>query len=263
MAPKLAEFIGRTFQRIRLQLESRGPRQPLVVYAPDTRSFREAIAFLGGSVPKDWVVAVAFPAREVMVLSGEHLSFLPVEEYPKTIAHEIAHLVLGADRKGIPRWYHEGLAQWLSGDGINREWSAILGMLSRQDSLVSLERLARAFSDSHRLDTLFYRQSLSFIDSVTRRHGEAVHARILDGVAKGLRFPASFRRVTGETIEEIEMLWHEELAREFSWFWFIAHSIHLFQILAMVVVIGFMVQWLRRRRALRRMAAEEALDEQP
>ncbi|MFQ5655665.1 MAG: hypothetical protein ACE5GW_13165, partial [Planctomycetota bacterium] len=113
-------------------------------------------------------------------------------------------------------------------------------------------------ADRHILGSIFYRQSLSFAGHVSRRHGEDVHRRILERLSRGEAFQRAFAAVCGEPLEEAEERWRGELRASFSWPAFIFRTVSLFHILAALVIVAFVLQMVRRRRALERMRRAEA-----
>lgn len=255
------DFFRTQLDRVRRELRASRPRTPLVVFAPDRGSFNAVVEGYGARKPGEGVNAVAFPLRDVMVLDGGRLRFMSFETYPETLVHEVVHLVLGEGGAGIPRWYHEGLAQLLSGRRLGEESRNHLAYLARKKELPGLVDLSRFLSPSHQMQSVLYQQSLAFVGDVDQKYGSDVHAEILAELRGGADFSTAFRRASGEPLDDAETRWLKALAAEFSWFRAFLHMIGLFQVLAVVLVIGFFLEVRRRRKRLRRMSLDEAVQE--
>lgn len=255
--PGFGDFFVRQLSRVRSDLGARRPRVPLVVATAHRTAFVDVIRSYGADPPSEATVAVAFPLLDVMVLDSERLRVGRLWEYPETVTHEIVHLVLGEGGAGVPRWYHEGLAQWLSGRRLDRSSVNQLALLASRQELVPLADLSRFMTASHRAESILYQQSLSVVEAVDRMHGAAVHSRILAGLRDGLEFPAAYQGATDRSLDSDEDRWHRELASQFSWLDTVLLEITLFRLLALVVVVAFVVETLRRRKRLQRMAESE------
>jgi hypothetical protein len=229
--------------------ESRPP--VLLVRAADRGEFRRVTIELGGGDPEEWVSALAFPGRGIVVLDAARLAALPLAR-GEVVIHELAHVVLGEGGPNVPRWYHEGVAQWLAGERLEMEWLDLLCALAAEDGLIPFAGLDRFLSESQRQTSVLYAQSHHFVLTVNERFGEGVHAEILDRLAAGEPFAAAFRGATGSDLGVIEREWAAALAARHRW-WSVLAQGTLFQALAIVAVIAYFLERGRRRRALARM----------
>jgi len=229
------------------------PARPpvLLVRTPDRREFRRVTVELGGGDPEEWVSALAFPARGIVVLDAARLAALPLAR-GEVVIHELAHVVLGEVGPGVPRWYHEGAAQWLAGERLEPEWLDLLSSIAARDGLIPFAELDRFLSESQRQTSVLYAQSHHFVLDLNARFGERVHAEILDRLAAGESFPAAFRGATGADLDALEREWAAGLAARHRWWAVLAHAT-LFQALAVVAVIAYFLERGRRRRALARL----------
>lgn len=85
----------------------------VVVIAPDTRSFREAV---GPGVP-EWGAAFAFPEQRKILLQGRSAPSSAGDPV-RVLRHELAHLALYEYLGPLaPRWFDEGYASFAA-----REW---------------------------------------------------------------------------------------------------------------------------------------------
>ncbi|MEZ0229989.1 MAG: hypothetical protein ACAI25_15300, partial [Planctomycetota bacterium] len=121
---------------------------PEVITAATDEEFVRRHEELSGAKPLDWVLAVAFPHRNVLLLRGSRLNAGANFAGP-TLRHEIGHLVLArvARRSGqaLPKWLEEGLCEHAAGVALSREEELDLGAAARFGRLESLEQLAASF----------------------------------------------------------------------------------------------------------------------
>lgn len=252
-------FFPETLTRIRNQLQAQSRRAPLVVFASERRDFERVVAFYGGREPADSVLAIAFPTYGIMIIDGRRRYQGPLEQYAETITHEIVHLALGEGGSRVPRWYHEGLAQLWSARALPKEQRLELGRLAVREELIPLSELSGFVSRRHVLDSVLYAQSLSVVTAFDLAYGADLHARLLAEVRDDTPFQVAFEKVTGDSLEVAEARWLEQTKRDYSFFRALLQvALGPWSLLAIVVVIGYVVQRVRRRRRLRTMHEEEA-----
>ena len=140
----LIDQVDRDLREIQQGLGLRTRGRPVVIYCHDRAEFSRAVTELGGKSPAAWVQALAFPARAIMVIDG---SRNPVGR-AETITHELVHVVLGMVGD-VPRWYHEGLAQWLSGEQPDPKAVTTVNGFAFNDQIASFRDLERFFPKTH------------------------------------------------------------------------------------------------------------------
>ncbi len=257
---RLVEMITDRLATMRVRLRRSGSSlEPLIIRTPNRAEFRRVTVELGGGDPEGWVAALAFPAQATVVLDASRLLAMPLGR-GEVIAHELGHVVLGEAGPNVPRWYHEGMAQWLAGERIEGEWLRLLAFLATDEGIYPFDDLDRFLVESQRETSVLYAQSHHFVLYMNERFGEAVHVMLLDRLAAGDNFDVAFRTATGVDFREIETEWTELLARQHRWWSFVASGLTFFQGLAVVLVIAYFVERSRRRRVLARMAADEGDD---
>ena len=254
---RLKEFINSSFVRIRADLGLEEPYKTLFVHAESRREFDRVVQSFGARTPAPFALAVAFPSRSVIVLDGVALRFQPLESYGETIAHEIVHVVVGGAGQMIPRWYHEGIAQLLSGARLSREELNVLALLSKEEGLVPFSEML-GFPRQHKMNTVYYRQSLSFCRYLSDRYGRDFHARLVARCSETRDFDRAFHDTAGSSLEEVEQAWFLDVQRYFSWAQVLWQSLGLFHLLGVILIVGFFMERARRRRRLEQMAIEEA-----
>lgn len=227
-------------------LESPGPPIRIVLAPEDSTVAR--------STPS-WVPA--FAAGEVIViLPGRTLSY-PHNTLEEVLQHEVAHVLVAraAERRPVPRWFHEGVALLAE-----RAWS--LGERSR---FVYELAAGKAVSPAE-LDGLFrgdpaaveraYSLSYALLHDLVEDHGPDLPARVLASMREGREFDTAFFRVTGKTVSEAsEAFWH----RHRLWLVWLPWLTSPEAVYALMTALALLAIWrVRVRRAARRLAEEAA-----
>ncbi|MFN0058202.1 MAG: peptidase MA family metallohydrolase [Planctomycetota bacterium] len=257
-SPAILSHITSELTRVRRLLGLTATTTPLVVYAATAADFNLYVARMGATPQADWVAAVAFPTRAVMLLKGPALKFGALGFETRTLSHELVHLCLGEAGAALPRWYHEGLAEYLSGEVLDPEWLNAFGAWAARGVLLPLDGLESELNTSHHRAGVYYQQCLAFVRFMSERHGDACHARLLESLRVGQTFDAAFERALGMTPRATEAAWHADLKRNFSWVRAILGYVQLFAIVAVCAAIGFI--FVRRRRRATRERMRDPID---
>lgn len=118
------------------------------------------------------------------------------------LAHEFTHYVLDYRTDGnYPRWFSEGLAQWVEYELTGYEWIEA-DLAEQRYSLAELKKF-----DGLANQALAYRQSLSFVTFLVERWGQEGLERLLSGLAAGQPFGRALESATGHTPERFEQAW--------------------------------------------------------
>lgn len=161
------------------------------------------------------VQGVAIPEYNLIVISAENIFYKSSDDIQHLLEHEIAHLVL-ADNIGLksdnhfPRWFNEGLAQWLS-EGSNELFSA-----SYQDSLqtafitgrlIPFSELVFYFPGNQSDFTQAYAQSLSFIEYLIKKYDNDRMINLVNNLKGKDNFYTSFYKIYGVSFGDSERDW--------------------------------------------------------
>ena len=252
----LSEFIADRLAGMRRKLGRSGTIAPLLVRATDRAEFRRVTQEFGGGDPEIYVAALAFPTRGIVVFDDQRLRS-QILQRGEILAHELAHVVLGEAGPHVPRWYHEGMEQWLAGERVEPEMPRLLRRLAAREVLYTFADIPGFPPESQRETSLYYAQAHLFIVDVNRRFGSEIHDPILDRLAAGESLERAFVAVTGVELDEVEGDWHARLASEDSWIAWLLAGGTLYQVLAVIAVVAFIRERRRRKRVLARMAALE------
>jgi hypothetical protein len=174
------------------------------VYADD-RSFRQAM----GPATRENVGGEAHP--DIRTLFGIiEPRQIGSDWVPELVAHELAHLVFDEVARGPydypPRWLNEGVAVLLS-RGLDEGDRAQVAGAARSGSIIPLEGLAGQFPTRASRFRLAYAESVSAVDHLVRRHGEAAVRELVATLAGGGTLDEAFVAATGDDFLAFEDDW--------------------------------------------------------
>jgi len=211
------------------------------------------------------VAGLAWPVESRIVLSAPVLSANPQRLEP-VVLHEMSHLFFAAATAGAevspPRWLDEGIAMHLSGDwdlGFSRRSDdrRLLRDASAAGSLVPFADLDSSFPEGPFFQ-LAYAQSLSFVEWLAGRRGEAGLRALLDAFDRDLDPGPAMTEIYGETLESAEAAWSAQL-RSGGWLGRLPSAETMFSALWIGLGLLVVLRFARTRWQLRRV--EEDIDE--
>lgn len=237
----------------RLGVSLRG-EDPEVITAPTDEEFVKRHEALTGSRPLDWVLAVAIPAKNVLLVRGSRINTGSNFAGP-TLRHEIGHLVLArvARRNGrpLPRWLEEGLCELAAGVVLTREEELELGAAARFGRLEALDELAATFPPHAPQAARAYLVSRAFVEFLDRRAKPEGAKGIVFLVERRESVDEAIAHATGMTPKEAEVEWRRALAANHSVWEALVRSPEVWSSLLGVAAVGAFVAWrifVRRRR---------------
>ena len=243
------------------------PRSLEVVVVRGHDSFNAVLRKNGGRERPEHVAAVAFGYRDLIVLKSSAWTRAEGDLMPSIFEHEIAHCVVGhLEREHaecfVPRWFDEGVAQWVSERVFHGE-PDILDRAAGSDALLPFDELVNSFPEQEGASALAYAQSLSLVRFISRLHAEHELVRgniraIFALLARGWRLEAAIESVTGMSMPALLDAWRADLERRA-----LAADLRLFpQILfGAILLVSSLLGWatlrVRRARRLREFDEEE------
>ena len=192
-----------------------------------------------------WGAAVAFPESRTIILRAD----LP--DLPRTLRHELAHLVLrGAVRSRLPLWFDEGYAALAAGD-----WDRLTALEMHLSVLATgvptLGDLDGQLRSAAPMADRAYGLAESAVSALAERIPGGDLAPLIDSLARGEEFANAVHSVTGRELSRFESEWQQETRQRFRGvLWFIAGG--WWSLVGLVVAVAW---WLRRRRERPRRAA--------
>jgi hypothetical protein len=216
-----------------------------------------ALAPVGFSPPR-YAVGVAYSALHLVIISLRDPRTAEAVDLGEVLRHELVHVALFDATQGhhIPRWFNEGLAVNLSGEGywtrIHTLWDATLSK-----TLIPLADLDKSFPDDNQRVSIAYAESADFVRFLLRDEDRARFGSLVERVRKGTPFDRALSDAYSDSTRKLEFQWHEELEKRFSFWPVLTGSSMLWAIIMGMLLVA----WVRRRRKARETLARWAKEE--
>ena len=181
---------GRSYSRI-TQALGWIPAETITILITTTEE--EFARLTRGALP-DWSAAAALPGNRIVVspLAGAKMNL------ERILAHEITHCIIddAAGRYPVPRWFHEGAAEYFSGgwgilDMTYLTWHTVTG------GLMDFEDIQNVFHGGRRDAGLAYDLSRLAVAQLVNRFGDGALRAIVHGMADGKDFDDAFLAAVG------------------------------------------------------------------
>lgn len=176
----------------------------------------------------------------------------------RTLRHELVHVALGRLGHNWPRWFHEGLAQQVTGEQrFSVAHYATLARAVNLDRVFRFEDLSEGFPDLPQDVEIAYAQSASFVAWLHDKHGQKGFGQLVDGVRAGEPFETSFGKAFRTSLSLEEKAFLAELPGRYPLWPVIATGTTMWVALAGLVVWAY----FRRRTKVIALRAEQAAQE--
>lgn len=243
-------------------------RQSLMEFLRDSLTYRPVIhiafsdqefdSLIGGYFP-DWGAAAAIPSRRQMVFKSPDVFNLR-RDFAEMLAHEYAHLVL-AERvayRPVPRWLNEGLAmyvstEWSWSDNLTMSKAAVFGQYVPLDEV----ELVNRFSESRA--HLAYAQSFLTVNYLFDAYSINALNILLDRLEAGDSIDSALRQSTGSNLKEFQAEVWATYEPRFNLLSLFMDTIYFWVALAIVVVVGGILNFRKRRKQYQRWEEDEQL----
>ena len=261
-ARRLADRAARDLARIAADLDGLPHPATVEIRLVEQTSQLSAVSPPGRGAPR-WAAGVAFPDVGVVALALRRGG--QMHDVDKTLAHELAHLALGAAIPDAPRWLHEGFA-WQQAPDLDLGRLETLAGMAWFGGTRPLAELERGFPAAEAPASRAYAQSYDFVGFLADR------GRWPDAADDGDRWP--FRRFLralgagrsldeaavdayGATMDDLFHEWKSSLVRRYMLVPASVFASFLWVLAAFLLVLGW---WRRKRRSRAKMAAWDAED---
>ncbi|MGI9625904.1 MAG: peptidase MA family metallohydrolase [Longimicrobiales bacterium] len=231
--------------------------RPLLTIAPN-RVVMDSLA--GGRVP-EWGAAVAIPGRMEIVVPGRELWPPSLPEEARILRHEWAHLALadGLDGLRIPRWFHEGYAEWAAGGWAGGgAWK--LRVALAMGGAPKLDSLALRWPASRTPSEVAYLLSASVIEYLVDSSGAESLGIFFEEWRESRSFDGALRAVYGATPSQLESDWKKWAKRRYGWLMVVSHSAVFWAMLSTALVAMVLIRRRSRREQMARLRAGEPPD---
>jgi len=226
------------------------------------RGREEFLAQCGGRMP-EWAMAAALPRKRRIVVDAARVTPATANDMRLVVAHEMVHLALGQLEKGrkdrIPRWFHEGVAVWLSGQMPVRGSRGAFRSAAAQGALIPFDHLERRFPKDPYAADLAYVQSEAFIAHIAGARSPEALRWVLARYRNGQSFDKAFEGALGISRPDMEARWAKGLRKRFPWIRVLWETVPLFGLVALLALLAFVLVRRRARRQHRIWDEEERM----
>jgi hypothetical protein len=212
------------------------------------------------------IVAFAVPEEKLMVIDHSKMNLSPFS-LEVTMKHELCHLLLHVylGKRKIPRWFEEGIAQWVSegaSEIILERKKPRLNEAVLAGRIIPMRTLSESFPRGGESLSLAYEQSQSFVSYVIDTYGLDGILSILKAVKEGRPWEEAVREALGISYIDLENGWLEHLKKRLTWFTYVVNNLYeiLFFLAAVASIIGFVRAYLKKK-AYMRLQEEEKSDQ--
>lgn len=222
----------------------------LDVYIVDTK--REFDSLAGPYIP-DWGAGVAISHKKRIVIKSPRI--LPGNKsLGELAAHEYTHIVLArkVGYRPIPRWFNEGMAQYLSAEW-NWQNNVAIGtalLLGYTLKLSEMENLNQFTSG--RAETAYAQSYLAFRYFI-EHYGQSGVRIFLDSCRRKQTFNQGLILATGAGYGTFEREFATYLQGRYNLLAVIFNSNIIWLLLAVVIIIGFILTRIRRKARMREL----------
>jgi hypothetical protein len=245
-----AKEVLRVYPAVRGELEKTLGRDPKL--RPVVRLIRARDSFRK-LVDNDLIVALAVPARDLIVIDYSRMNIHPLT-LETTLKHELCHLQLHHRiREGnLPRWLDEGICQWVTGGAAEIVTDGSRSALKEavlSNRFLSIGEMTARFPSGGRELLLAYEESESIVEYIDREFGPSAVVDLVAQLGEGNDTDMAVEKALGITLSDLESRWRTYLVKKGSWIAYLSGSLYelLFLLAAIVTVCGF-VRVMRRKR---------------
>ncbi len=213
---------------------------------------------LTGFHNKPWTLGIAILSRRPYRVVVKPMG---AQRLPGLLTHELAHVMLdasmgdAADR--IPRWLHEGIAQYAAGP-LTEDQRRVIADAALADKLLTIDELDEAFQGDRERVALAYAESYTLVAYLSDQKPAEGVGGLLSQIKRGRGVRLALGLAFGRPVPLMEEEWLASIRRS-----------NLGSVLPptseMLIGAGFVVSFLlalavvrRRSRAIRRRMTEQA-----
>jgi hypothetical protein len=217
------------------------------------------------------VQGVAFSQENLILINYENIFKQSTSDIQHLLEHEIAHLVMGNyiahdSAKHLPRWFNEGIAQWVS-EGANELFSASYqnslqsAFLNKQ--LIPFASLIYSFPADPSGFILAYAQSLSLVEYLEEQFGEKKLIAFIQLLTQENDFFKAFAQIYNLPFEKVESDWFNTKKRTtYTLDYYFATHINNFidSLVGITFIIVFITLYIRNRIKKKRVKEPDNTD---
>lgn len=202
--------------------------------------------------------------------AGKDLIIIPTDLKPfykknnsVTISHEIGHIVINRVSKSvhIPRFFHEGVAMYLSGD-ISFSEQSTLSMALFSQSLMPLKSIDSVNYLSRKRAELAYAQSRLTVDYLVKNYDREILSLILSASNRIGSFEGGLVDELDINIHQLDSLTKIHISKTYSNLFWLIDSFVVWISILLLFFSAYILTVLRNRKKMKAMEEAERLEEE-
>jgi len=163
----------------------------------------------------DWIGGMSFWENQRTIIIGIDPGN---EAYGKTtIAHELAHVAVNSIMGGcyamIPLWLNEGIAVYSEGPP-DPQYAQLIDRAVYYDELFSLRSISEEYQEIDGDPSLTYAESLSVVQFLVNRYGQAKIRRVLQALGEGYTYDPALEGAFGLDMDGLEDAWRKSIGAD-------------------------------------------------
>jgi hypothetical protein len=229
----------------------------VVIYIADSE--RDFLNRVGSSFP-DWGAAAASIDRaEIIIKSPKYIRV--GKSFRELIGHELTHIMLyrASGSQWLPRWIHEGLSMWVSG-----EWNIGQDILVARavwtNRLLNLYRLEGLSEFGGAQARLAYTESYLAASELVKASDKYLLADLLAIYRDSHNFYQSFEDVTGIDYHSWTTNWFERMGMRYHFFLFLFDPDLLWVLIPLLFILLVLYKRRQNARVKRRWKIEDRIN---
>lgn len=222
---------------------------------------KELAAYQKTGLPT-WAAAAYLANAKTMIVKSPAWAG-SLQRLETQFVHELIHAFVDAKfgKKKIPRWYNEGLAEYLSGQRLNLVNALKLANARATGQLPGFDEIENVNNFPESRAHLAYLESLSAIMYLQAQIGETNWANFHNRICE-FGWETALHEFLGTDDIGFEVEWYKYVERNYRWLVVLNLDNLLWLAAVLVVLCGFFLMRLRNRRKLRRWEKEDRLNRQ-
>ncbi len=204
MVPMVAEAAEDAYVPVITAMGSAPKGKTLIVIYHDKAELRKAFGWSGdeSAMGAYWGGAIQLLSPHAWMKDGQSTKDF-IHSGP--MVHEFTHLVFDYMTNGnYPRWFTEGLAQYVEYKVNHYEWITPDNKLDRK--LYTTEELEQDF-DHLPNQSLAYRESLAAVRYIAEVHGENTLQQVISALQSGQQLDKAITKATGMNYDDFDKAW--------------------------------------------------------
>lgn len=208
----------------------------------------------------DWGAGVAIQNQAKIIIKSPRA--MPVgRSFRELLGHELTHIMLdrAAGGRWVPRWLHEGLAMYISG-----EWhlgqDILVARAAWTGNLIQLHALENLNHFRGPKASLAYTESYLAVSRLLAKSDPYMLHDLLEMYRQSNDFYGSWKRMTGQDYTVWIANWFNGVSRQYHFFIFLWDSEMFWIIVALIFILLFVAKKIQNKRVRRRWEIEEKLN---